>query len=183
MIRGILNFARAEEKETFFSSFSLREAAELTLIPLKAKHHIRDDNPFPLEVDAGPDDTVYGVRAQIVETIYNICDNAYEACLERKNFFKEDGEKRLFQPRIRLKLSQNHDKSIIEISDNGIGIKDEDIRKIFAPFFTTKSSYKSGTGIGVYVVKRIIEENHHGRISFESKYLEGTKFTIELPKK
>ncbi|MBU1112360.1 MAG: HAMP domain-containing histidine kinase, partial [Candidatus Omnitrophica bacterium] len=60
---------------------------------------------------------------------------------------------------------------------------DEDKKKIFAPFFTTKSSYKSGTGIGIYVVKRIIEESHQGQISFSSEYLQGTTFYIKLPKK
>ena len=61
-------------------------------------------------------------------------------------------------------------------------IKDEDKHKIFAPFFTTKTSYKSGSGIGVYVVKRIVEENHKGKIKFTSTYMKGTEFIIQLPK-
>jgi len=60
-------------------------------------------------------------------------------------------------------------------------IREEDSKKVFAPFFTTKSSYTSGTGIGMYVVKRIIEENHKGRVWFESEYMKGTRFFIELP--
>jgi len=84
---------------------------------------------------------------------------------------------------IKLKLEETSTKYRIEISDNGSGIKDEAKSKIFAPFFTTKSSYKSGTGIGMYVVRRIVEENHKGRIWFESAHMQGTKFIIELPKK
>jgi signal transduction histidine kinase len=84
---------------------------------------------------------------------------------------------------IKLKVSENERNWRLEISDNGIGVKEQDAKKIFAPFITTKSSYKSGTGIGMYVVKTIVEENHHGKIWFESTYMQGTKFVIELPKK
>ena len=45
--------------------------------------------------------------------------------------------------------------NVIRISDNGIGIKEENLQKIFVPFFTTKTAAKSGTGIGMYIVKRI----------------------------
>jgi signal transduction histidine kinase len=92
-----------------------------------------------------------------------------------------EDETESLKPIIKLRLSKNKKFSIIEISDNGIGIKDENKQKIFAPFFTTKSSQKSGTGIGLYVVKRIIEENHKGKISFQSKYMVGTRFIIEIP--
>jgi signal transduction histidine kinase len=181
MIKGILNFARVEGNETFFSRFSLKEAVGLTLIPLRTKHRLRDD--FPLTIDLGEDDTIYGVLSQIVETIYNICDNAYEACQERRDLFPNWDEKLAYNPIIKLQLRQFPDKSVIEISDNGIGIKEGDAPKIFAPFFTTKSSYRTGTGIGVYVVRRIVEENHKGTIHFKSQYLQGTKFIIELPRK
>jgi len=155
--------------------------AELTFGPLKAKYYIHDT--IPLKFDIGADDVIYGIRSQMVESVYNILDNAYEACLEKKSFLSDSKEKEAFKPLICLKLLQESDKSIIEISDNGIGIKDDCVSKIFAPFFTTKSSYKCGTGIGLYVVRRIVEENHHGRITFQSKYLQGTKFILELPKK
>jgi signal transduction histidine kinase len=82
-----------------------------------------------------------------------------------------------------LKLTQDPSFSRIEISDNGIGVNEEDKHRIFAPFFTTKSSYKSGTGIGMYVVQRMVEENHGGKVWFDSSYMKGTKFFIELPKK
>ena len=49
------------------------------------------------------------------------------------------------------------------------------------PFFTTKASFKSGTGIGMYIVKRMIVENHKGKIWFESKHMKGTNIVIELP--
>jgi signal transduction histidine kinase len=179
VVRGILNYARVEEKGEFFSHFSLKEITDVSLGLVTMKHEVTE---APLECDMGADDIIYGVKPQIMECIFNLLDNHYEAIMEKRNKFSD--EQRLgFNPLIKLKLTQTSDISLIEISDNGIGIKEEDKSKIFAPFFTTKSSYKSGSGIGMYVVKRIIEENHKGKISFESAYMQGTKFVIELPRK
>jgi two-component system nitrogen regulation sensor histidine kinase GlnL len=65
----------------------------------------------------------------------------------------------------------------IEIRDNGTGIKKEDIDKLFTPFFTTKPK---GTGLGLTISHKIISE-HKGSIRVESKFGEGTKFSINLP--
>jgi signal transduction histidine kinase len=181
IIKGILNYARTSEKDTFFSEFSLREIIELALELLMVKHEIAQ---FPLEVEIVSHDTVYGVKAQIMEALYNILDNGYEAILEKRtHLIANESDKCKFKPCINLKLTQKPTFSLIEIEDNGMGIKEEDRHKIFAPFFTTKSSYKSGTGIGMYVVKRMIEENHKGRVWFRSEHQEGTGFYIKLPKK
>lgn len=67
---------------------------------------------------------------------------------------------------------------LIEIGDTGCGIPQEFLNKIFTPFFTTKSR---GTGLGLAVVKKIIE-HHHGTIQVESKVGEGTLFRIQIPR-
>ncbi len=66
----------------------------------------------------------------------------------------------------------------ISVSDNGVGIKDEDKEMIFKPSFTTK---KSGSGIGLTISRQIVK-NMNGDISFTSVYGEGTTFTVFLPK-
>lgn len=68
---------------------------------------------------------------------------------------------------------------VIEIRDNGCGIKKEDISRIFDPFFTTRTT---GTGLGLSITKRIIEE-HGGRIEVDSVWSESTVFKIYLPLK
>lgn len=69
---------------------------------------------------------------------------------------------------------------LIEIEDNGIGIKKENLNKIFDMFFTTKEVGK-GTGQGLSISYDIIKNKHNGNIEVSSKYLEGTKFSIYLP--
>lgn len=68
-------------------------------------------------------------------------------------------------------------EAVIEIEDNGCGIREEDRHRIFDPFFTTRPT---GTGLGLSITKRIIEE-HGGRIDVESVWGEGTKFKIYIP--
>lgn len=178
IIKGILEFAKVGEKENFFTVFSLKEATDLSCSLLMIKHELAE---LPIKINLGADDSIYGIKSQMIEVIYNLLDNAYEAAHEMMVRIGKDNPGP-YLPNVELKLTHTQDRSIIEIADNGIGIKDEDTHKIFAPFFTTKSSYKSGSGIGAYVVKRIIEENHKGKIRFVSAYLKGTTFFIELPK-
>jgi len=66
---------------------------------------------------------------------------------------------------------------IIKFEDTGVGIPEENLKKIFNPFFTT---YKEGTGLGLSICQNIINE-HKGNISVESKLGKGTTFTIFLP--
>ena len=179
ILKGILNYARVEAKENLFSNFFLQEVVDLSLDLLKVKHGIQD---FPLEINKLSSDVIYGVKSQIMESVYNLLDNACEATLDKINSLSEE-EIKSYSPNIKITVSQTPERSILQFADNGIGIKGSDRHKIFAPFFTTKSSSKSGTGIGMYVVRRMVEENHKGKIWFESEYGKGTKITVELPRK
>ncbi|MDH4027842.1 MAG: PAS domain S-box protein, partial [Nitrospirota bacterium] len=78
---------------------------------------------------------------------------------------------------ISVRTYRESDDAIIELSDTGCGIRREDIKNIFNPFFTTKAQ---GTGLGLAVTHKIIQE-HNGRIKVESKWGGGTVFRIYLP--
>jgi two-component system NtrC family sensor kinase len=65
----------------------------------------------------------------------------------------------------------------VQIIDNGIGIAEKDLSKIFDPFFTSK---EQGTGLGLSVVYGIIS-SHHGTVQVKSKVGEGTTIVIKLP--
>jgi signal transduction histidine kinase len=65
-----------------------------------------------------------------------------------------------------------------EVSDTGSGIADENLPKIFEPYFSTK---ETGTGLGLAIVQKIVDV-HNGAICVESREGEGTRFTVKLPK-
>ncbi|MGI8788548.1 MAG: ATP-binding protein [Pyrinomonadaceae bacterium] len=75
-------------------------------------------------------------------------------------------------------ISPDKESVEIEITDTGIGISQENLDKIFEPYFSTK---ETGTGLGLAIVKKIVDD-HNGAIAVESKLNEGTKFTVRLPK-
>lgn len=115
--------------------------------------------------------------AQLGEVALNFIDNGYDAANERKSS-QPNHEIALS---IKAYITKDPGYLTVEFSDNGMGIKPENLNKLFVLFFTTKASSGKGTGLGLYVIKRVIEA-HHGKISVKSKYGEGTTFTIELPR-
>ena len=81
-------------------------------------------------------------------------------------------------PNINIEISDSTNSIKIIVSDNGLGVLEENKEKIFEPKFTTKTD---GMGLGLGIVKNIIN-SHRGKISYKSKPKKGTKFTISLPK-
>lgn len=81
--------------------------------------------------------------------------------------------------KLTLRTSVDDSQLKVEVQDTGYGISKENQRKLFTPFFTTKSKGK-GVGLGLAVVYGIVQR-HHGRIEVQSKEGEGTTFTIYLP--
>jgi len=72
------------------------------------------------------------------------------------------------------------DGVVLEVADNGVGMTDEEIGKIFEPFFSTKTMGRSGTGLGMTVVLSAVQD-HHGAIDVHSVAKQGTRFTVFFP--
>ncbi len=86
--------------------------------------------------------------------------------------------------RVFVNIADKEQTIQISVRDTGIGIEDENKDKIFGKFYRTDSAKKQdvvGSGLGLYTIKRIVE-NHHGKIWFESSFGEGTTFFVDLPK-
>lgn len=107
----------------------------------------------------------------IKQCLINIIQNSIDSIIEKKKHNKSDENNIL----IKLKLLDNY--ALISIKDTGIGIKEEELSKIFEPYFTTK---RNGTGLGLTNVIRIIEA-HNGSFNIESKYGFGSEAIIKLP--
>ena len=182
IVTGILNYAKVEATETNYKEFELREVIELSINLLKIKHNVKSEVLF--DYSQVGNKAVFSVKSLVMESVYNLMDNSYEAILEMKDYISRNDKGAQYAPKITITLNDSPNSNEVEIivADNGIGIKPEHFKKMFAPFFTTKSSYKSGSGIGMYIVKRMIEEMLKGRVYMESEYLQGTNVHINLPK-
>ena len=87
-----------------------------------------------------------------------------------------------YTPIISIETSNLLDKAEIRIRDNGEGIDENIISKIFDPFWTTKPTLE-GTGLGLFFVHQIIVEMHKGEIKVESVAGESSQFIVQLPKR
>ena len=173
VVQGLLKYSR--KGETGFEALDMNTIIDNTLEMVQFKVKLSEIDlvrQFPPDLSK-----IKGNLTQLVEAFFNFIDNAYDSIVERRNTLKEEG----FRGKITISAAPKAGIMEIIIADNGMGIKDDNSKKIFTPFFTTKSSAKKGTGLGLYVVKRIITETHKGRISFDSAYARGARFIIELP--
>ncbi|MBN7773549.1 sensor histidine kinase [Clostridium aminobutyricum] len=87
--------------------------------------------------------------------------------------------------KISLSVSEDNMQILVKISDNGIGMKEENLPHVFERFYMAdkaRSRGVGGSGLGLSIVKRIVQI-HHGSIDVESKFGEGTTFKIIIPKK
>lgn len=107
---------------------------------------------------------INGVKDELQRVFINLVKNGIEAIPKRKKGV------------ISIKSHHADYKANIEVSDNGVGISEEDQHSIFVPNFSTKSS---GTGLGLAISKKVIEE-HNGEISFTSKLGKGTTFSLSF---
>jgi signal transduction histidine kinase len=121
---------------------------------------------------------VRGNFTQLQEVFFNMIDNAYDAMMQRKTDLSESG----YSPSLEVGARADGDLVSVSFRDNGIGVRPEDFGKMFTPFFTTKITARKGTGLGMYVIRQIIEENHGGSVRFESQYKKGSTVTVTLPR-
>ncbi len=105
-------------------------------------------------------------RTQLVRIVNNLVKNAIQSIPENQ-----------LEKSILVAVKKVETNVLITVQDNGIGIEQENIERIFEPKFTTKTS---GMGLGLGIIKNIIE-NYKGTITFESTFGKGTTFTVSLP--
>ena len=107
--------------------------------------------------------------------ILNLLTNAFYAVDEKKKSGIEN-----YEPTVAIATKKGDDKISITVSDNGNGMPQHIINKVFQPFFTTKPTGK-GTGLGLSMSYDIITKGHNGELKVESEEGKGSIFTIKIP--
>lgn len=153
-----------EDKE--ISIFDLKKTIEKNLLLLDSG--LKAQN-IKISKNLGNDIFVQGYENELTQALLNIFNNARDAL----SSINDENNRN-----INIEVYKDKYHAIIKIEDNAGGIQKDIINKIFDPYFTTKG--QSGTGIGLHMTKRIIEENFKGMIEVQNKEGIGACFIITL---
>lgn len=176
IVKGMLQHSRTSsgKKEPADINAIADEYLRLAYHGLRAK-----DKSFNAEIKTSFDKNIgiINIMPQDVgRVLLNLFNNAFYAVNEKKKLLAEG-----YQPTIKITTTKLNGNNIeVRVEDNGKGIPQHIISKIFQPFYTTKPTGQ-GTGLGLSLSYDIITKEHGGNIKVESKEGEGTTFTIHLP--
>ena len=146
------------------SSINLNDVADKSM---EISKHTRNLRLVKVVKDYAKSPIVVGSTSELTQIITNFVNNGVDA-------MDAEGE-------LRLSTSSTKGTHTISVTDNGSGMDEATQKKIFDPFFTTKDPGK-GTGLGLHVVRKIVEK-HGAKLDLKSKLGKGTTFTVIFPHK
>jgi signal transduction histidine kinase len=168
LIMDLLDLTKLEsgKKTRNIESVDLKESAQMalnTMEPMAIQKNVSLYLESELETNIQAD-------AEEIEIIFNnLISNAVK-------YNRPEGK-------VIVHLSQNQYNFIISVKDNGIGMEEEDIKKLFQDFVRIRNEQTkniSGTGLGLSILKKMVD-NYNGDIKINSKINEGTEFIVSLP--
>jgi len=163
-IEDFTNFFNPNKKKKLFNlKDSIQEAILISERTIKDEHIFLKTNLSDIKV--------VGITNELTQIIINLIQNAKDA-------FSANN---IQQKEIKITTSKDDNNAIIEVKDNAGGISEENLEKIFEPYFTTKHS-TSGTGLGLFMSKMICEQGFNGSLQVLN-INSGVIFTIKIPLK
>lgn len=169
--KTIDNFRSFFKSDNNRSKFKIRKVVDDTLYMLKSAIKLNNieinviGDGIDLEIEASIND--------LKQVVINTLKNSIDSIVEKQKLVR-------FAPLINIEITSENGATIVKIRDNGIGIKDEVLEKVFEPYFTTKEQGK-GVGIGLYMSKMIVERNMDGAIYIDNNKDEGVEVVIKIP--
>lgn len=168
LVEDIITLSHLDEggSDMEWESLDLYETALLSVDHLKEEASKKN---IQFHVN-GEKAIIRAIPALIQTIVANLCDNAIK-------YGKENGN-------IDVSVTNQNEKAVLTVKDDGIGISEEDQKRIFERFYRADKSHSraiGGTGLGLSIVKHAVSI-HHGEIKLESKLGEGTTITILFPK-
>lgn len=175
IVKGMLQHSRfsSGQKELTDINILADEYLRLAYHGLRAK-----DKTFNAAMETGYDDNIGLINIipqDIGRVILNLITNAFYAVSEKKRQQAEG-----YEPIVSVSTKKVNGKIEIKVSDNGNGIPEKILDKIFQPFFTTKPTGQ-GTGLGLSLSYDIVTKGHGGELKVETAERKGTTFIISLP--
>ena len=174
IVKGMLQHSRAntDKKEPTDINALAAEYLRLSYHGLRAKDkEFKSQYSFSLDPNAG---LIEAVPQDIGRVLLNLCNNAFYSVNKRKKPGNES-----FEPLVIVSTKRINNKVEIRIKDNGMGIPQKILDKVFQPFFTTKPTGQ-GTGLGLSLSYDIIHA-HGGELKVETKEGEYAEFILVLP--
>jgi len=187
IVKGMLQHSRISigVKEPTDINALCDEYLRLTYQGLRAK-----DKNFNAEMKTDFDESIGKINIipqDIGRVLLNLYNNAFYAVQQKQRELAEKGLPTferlatLYEPTVWVSTKKVNDKVVLTVKDNGPGIPQNIVDKIFQPFFTTKPT-GSGTGLGLSLSYDIVKA-HGGEIKVETKEGEGSTFIINIPTK
>ena len=145
--------------------FSVKESID-NIFTILSSDLKKSNIEFITEYRVNEDIKVFGIRNELSQVLLAFILNSIEVL------------KNIEKPFIKILIDASNAEVIIRVEDNGGGIKNKNLEKIFEPYFTTK---EEGTGIGLYLAKLIVEDSFNGKIKVENNK-KGAVFTLFIEK-
>ncbi|WP_173915867.1 two-component system histidine kinase PnpS [Halobacillus sp. Marseille-Q1614] len=169
LIQDLLELSKVEREDFHLTLEQIKfHKFLLDLVPLIEQQADKKKINIRTEIDG--EAIVEGDSSRLKQVFINLLSNAV-------NYTGEGGE-------VKLAFEEHEDEVFVRVTDNGVGIPEEEISRIFERFYRVdkaRSRNSGGTGLGLAIVKHIVEA-HHGTVQVESKIDQGTTFTVILPK-
>ena len=175
IVKGMLQHSRSSsgQKEPTDINALADEYLRLAYHGLRAK-----DKSFNAKFETQFDNNIGRVNIipqDIGRVLVNLINNAFYAVGEKKKMSTNG-----YEPSVAISTKKLNEKIEIKVRDNGNGIPQKVLDKIFQPFFTTKPTGE-GTGLGLSLSYDIITKGHGGELKVQTKEGEGSEFMIEIP--
>jgi signal transduction histidine kinase len=176
IVKGMLQHSRASSghKEPTDINALAEEYLRLSYHGLRAK-----DKDFNSDFKTDFDETIGKIEVvpqDIGRVLLNLYNNAFYAVNEKKKAAALKGEN--YEPTVSVSTEKKNGSVVIKVADNGAGIPQKVLDKIYQPFFTTKPTGQ-GTGLGLSLSYDIIKA-HGGHIKVETKNGDGSEFVVIL---
>ncbi|MGB6020488.1 MAG: ATP-binding protein [Sulfurimonadaceae bacterium] len=150
-----------KQKEDFCVSHAVERALEVITPDLT-------ERGIALQFEPKYEYYVHGYINEYTQVLVSILTNAKDLLIHRK----------VESAYIKIDIFEKNGRVVLEVSDNAGGMKEKNLHRVFEPYFTTKHK-SSGTGLGLYISKMIIENSMNGTLRGENMK-EGAKFSIEM---